>query len=543
MSSEFLSLFLIYLNRNEWGIFLRKKIFMLLILTFLMVGCGGRGRLHQPARGLYTRAPALEPEPTAELHQPVRELNVPEPEPIIELEILEPNFLTITGVITNFEGPVNDDGSIPWYVDWFRFEIETEDGDPAVIIGVHYTAFMLGSTPAVGMRVTGYISHDSPVFTEDGEIVYIAVAIIGGEPDVVVCSFREAGNTYISNDTSFRFITGENTEIKHAMWANPWTYSTFWWERIKGFIDFAVFYETNTDGIAVATTVVLLDHDIPHVSNTIGMYSPATVPGSWWIEDIPEQINLSVTDHIFTMDDFEQLNLPIFVNGRVGVQRIDQPAIIGANGIIMVPFRPIFQYVGFGNYAELDLVGGLNFGGGGAGSENSYYRVGEAKVWHLVVSATLDVPPIIVEGVIYVPLQTFFNGYAPFTGAWIFEDRIEIFGESQSRYGPYYEWSWFADTSNADVVAAMPVMVNGMQVDAVAELLDYCDIRVPASPILKALGIQWDGAEDEMLGIEYLALDIRHLTEIRLSVAAIVHEGKILIYELENLLGAVFSQG
>ena len=514
---------------------MKKTISVFLAVLFLigtLIACGDAPKLGEATPTDESDTPELE-ETTDQTH------TTTEPSPQVPDPLrVRSRFAAIEGRITNFQGTVDENGNIPWWVDWVRFEVETDDGFQAIIIGVHQTAFLLDAAPEVGMDIVAYISldifgyaenyrpvmSDAPKFEADGETYYIASAIISDARDVAVSGFSKDGDSYVSSDDSFRFITDGNTETKHAMWANPWSSSLMWDDFGRGYSDFAVFYEIDSQGIAVATTIIALYDELPI---------------QWWFDNTPDSINLSVTQHIYKMADFEMLDLPIFVNG----EKIDQSPIIGKNGVY-VPFRPVFLHVGFGNYAHITLEGALSFGGGGGGSENSYWCVGDATVAGIGWSRQTDVPPIIVDGIIYVSLQAFFSRAAPFTGAWIFHDRIDIWGEGYFPFGPSVEQrSWDEELFSFDEVASMPVFVNGARVDVVAELVDSWEIVVPFEPIAKTLNIQLDHAFAETIGEVPAVVSIRNPSWImnyyynqNVTIAGIVHERQIVIHTWENLL-------
>ena len=129
--------------------------------------------------------------------------------------------------------------------------------------------------------------------------------------------------------------------------------------------------------------------------------------------------------------------------------------------------------VGFGNYAFLTADGSLRFGGGGGGSENSHWTVGSASMRGIGWGVQLCSPPIIVDSVIYVPLISALAQAAPFTNAWLFEDRIDIFSTSWFPYGPWFGTRcWESGYERTpEEVAAMCIMVNGIKIKAYPAIL------------------------------------------------------------------------
>jgi len=69
-------------------------------------------------------------------------------------------FFPITGVITDFNEPISEDGAVALDVEWFEIEIEKMDGTPAIIAGVHTTDFIFGSKPEIGMEITAFVGAE-----------------------------------------------------------------------------------------------------------------------------------------------------------------------------------------------------------------------------------------------------------------------------------------------------------------------------------------------------------------------------------------------
>jgi len=428
------------------------------------VACGG-----QAEENTYLIVDVAEPTPSPS----------PTPEP---LSILPPHFIAVEGVIIDVEGPVDENGVVPWYVDWFRIDIEKEDGSPAAIIGVHQTAFLFGTMPVAGMAVKAYIPANSPSFTADVP-AYIASVIIAGMPaeqDVTVCWFRQQGDTYVNVDGSFAFMVDDETEIAFLdVQLAQWSANRLWFNLADKAV--AVVHEAMADGTVTAIRAVALYYDLP-LSRWV----------FWDYDDLPDHITLTVTDYIFPAADFETIHLPIFANGI----KIEGPfPLLAADGItIMVPFRPIFMAgIGFGNYAMLQPDGGLRFGGGGAGSENSHWKVGRASVSGIGWSRPLDTPPIIVGGVIYVSLASMRS--APFVRTWLFEDRIDIYIEYFLPYGPWLPFDWDEHPMTPEEVAALAVVVDGTikPITPAVSSREHFQIMLPIEPFAQIMGdsVQW----------------------------------------------------
>ena len=408
---------------------------------------------------------------------------------IAEIEHAEPLHFVITGTIVSAEGFLHEDGSVPWYMDWFRLEIEKDDGSPAIIIGVHQTAYIFSSAPSPGMSVKAYIPKDSPVFISDPPL-YVASVIVAELPaelNVEIGRFMQTGTSLVRADgyRSVAFRTSDETIIEYAdLETGKW--SQFQTGNRGGQI-MAVVYKAASDDTPTAAHITVLYDDLPisqwEILSWLDFYD----------EDPPDYIALAIADYIFAASDFHTLNLPIFINGTEFQM---PPPILWTDGAtIMVPFRPIFmpggQFagIGFGNYAELTFYGELRFGGGGGGSENSHWRVGRTWTRGVGWGHPLDAPPVIVDGIIYIPLSAFGRN-APFTNFWLFDDRIEIFGTSQYPYGPwlgpYPPWPEYLMTP--EEAASLHIVVNGTRINAPPPLYESRSLMVPLKPVAQAMG-------------------------------------------------------
>jgi len=112
-------------------------------------------------------------------------------------------------------------------------------------------------------------------------------------------------------------------------------------------------------------------------------------------------------------------------------------------------------------------------------------------------SDVLCTPPVIIGGIIYVPLISAFAHGAPFVSAWLFEDRIHGFDCCAFPYGPYFPiWDDIGALTVKEEIASVPYLsieVNGEVIDSPPPIW-YTDswgnryIIVPVRPIAQALG-------------------------------------------------------
>jgi hypothetical protein len=204
-----------------------------------------------------------------------------------------------------------------------------------------------------------------------------------------------------------------------------------------------------------------------------------------------------VLDYVFSSADFTVLDLPIRLNG----EEIDSPPpILAADGVtVMVPFRTALEnHLGLFSF----LYGGqLRIGTADGGSWGaSRWEIGNVYTGGLTPGSewrrTLDTPPIIVDGIIYVSLIGGIAGRAPLTNAWLFDDRIEIYSTSQLFHGIWQCPSQFTE----EEVAIMPIVVNSEEIDA-RPILYRQNLVVPLLPVLTALGIEQTEAPEHHIYI------------------------------------------
>jgi len=326
--------------------------------------------------------------------------DVPDVENLLDLRLTPPfvyhevegydyYFFTVTGVVTSVKG-LSADGSVPDYIDWLHINILDEYGNDAIIIGMNSTAFFFDGALEEGSVVRAYIPKDMPYIIHDTPM-YIASIMVSGM-DVEINTVRRIH--YFSDDYPPR----------------------------------------------VQTTIVASKEDSEVVFHPFNLFRN----WHWWhivSLEAPEKIDISNTlNHIFSISRFSIIDLDVMVKGRI-IENLP-PVLVNDDGVIMVPFRSIVDIkpVGLLNFdvgAYLDENGILHFStGGGSMSEISRWRLGSRYIRrpHVDYFPLLDSPPILVNGIIYVPLMTSFEGNdyffsaVPFTNATLFEDRVEING-------------------------------------------------------------------------------------------------------------------
>jgi hypothetical protein len=404
------------------------------------------------------------------------------PEPTFETITWQSSSLTlevVTGIITDFRGTVSDDGTVPSSADWIELEIEKDDGTTAIIAGMNSTGFIFGRKPTHGMEITAYIAQDTPTFKNTPPI-YIATAIITGIPP-------ETSVTVLHNAVEpFSFLTTDETEFFFSESNHRIDADRVVWFRDSPAV---VVHDTIHDGLPVAQRVVILSTRTAQGFYTVVHESPYTYHA--WAEEIPENFSLSFRDYIFSADDFEVLDLSIFMNG----EKIDSPPpILSADGTaILVPLRNAAaeesSSVGIPYFTE---GGGLLLRGCGASSATTYWHIGKNLNYSMFREMEyLCVPPIIVGGVVYVPLSSHF----PFTGNWAFDDRIEFYNTNTYPYGMQLGYVPFDEKIMTDEeLAAMPIIVNGVEINSRAIFDDSPGSRDQILiPILHGIPVADDG--------------------------------------------------
>ncbi|MCL1863277.1 MAG: hypothetical protein FWF78_06910 [Defluviitaleaceae bacterium] len=423
----------------------------------------------------------LAPEPTLapwEIHSAPTLL--PESQEPISVPIVWEGYscglFSVTGVITDFCGPVSENGIVPWDVEWFTFEIEKADGTPAIIAGVHTTAFIFGSKPEIGMEITAYVAYDLPIFVND-LLIYVATAIVTGfSPEnrfIVCCDFSGEKFSFVIED-AMEYIHA----VKERLYDN-WRYCRsaqrlLQWPAERGlFPHFAVIYSTTEDELPVAHTIFAFnDKDF-----------------FWFFgehQETPQEVMLNFTNYVFPAYTFETVDLPLFING----EKVNSASPILVDGIIMVPLREAMQAsIIIREFTFLSDDGNLGFIGGGGGSENSHWQIGCASVGFIGSRrAPMSLPPIIVGGIVYVPYLAICG--VPFAGVWRFEDRIEVFHADSFPQGIWQEFCRETGTAlvSDEELASFPIIFNGVEVASGGAFRRLDNILIPIAAIAKGLG-------------------------------------------------------
>jgi len=389
------------------------KIIGILILVVLLAGCGSVGEI----AGEYVAATTPAP------------------------DYLPSRFVVVSGEVLDFDGPIDELGNVPWYVEWFRIWIVQNDESIVEIVGTHNSIFAFGAGLEPGMIVRAYVSVDSPDFI--GNMPVFVATAIAGEADIP------------------------------------------------------------------------MDEIIAHYDN-LALFLPV---------DMPETIVLQVGDYLYDYSTFCTIDLPIIVNGV----DIGAPDPIMVGDMIFVPFRPIFMAgIGFGNYAFITAEGGLAFGGGGAGSENSHWWLGDRRVRGIGWYWMMEQPPIIVGGIIYVPLVCAFTR-APGSAIWIWDDKIEIFSRDRYPYGPWLGSPWREGWSLPAELAHIPVYINGAALGDVK--LYHCEnqgLHVPLAPFAAALGFCYTDFWQSMTIDNEIFIRLWEFNS-RENIRMIIDSGRLLI--------------
>jgi len=381
------------------------------------------------------------------------------------------HFIIFDGIITEFDGPMCEDGLVPWYIEWFTINMEMECGYSATIIGLHNTAYLFGEMLTVGMPIRAYLPYGITSFYINSSRVYVASAIIARMPQdrgVRVCKFTFQYDKGMCSDELFTFIYSEKTTFRFlgdSYWSWRFVRNTTQ-PRIKA----VVVYNIVDGGYPEAEKVIVLDEYFPWGWDRVTYGSLH-----------PSRVELLAADFIFPASHFRELDLPIIVNGF----ELDAPPPIMPIGgdTILLPFRSIFTGgVGLSNVAILTERGGISFGSDDTGSGMNHWALGVASVSGIGSSIAISYAPIIVNGIIYVPLDAFSHA-TPFVSAWHFHDRIVVYSTNHS-FG-------IRSIEVTDDCFSMPIIVNGRQIGAYSWLIYqegafFYRTMVPVAPIVNA---------------------------------------------------------
>ena len=445
-----------------------------------------------------------------------------------------PDFIVVEGVVLDFIGTVYADGTVPPYMDWFHIDIRKDCGTEAVVIGLYRTAFFLDGMLQPGMDIHAYVFDEMPVFTAS-----IRRSLADGVFDAFgVFDASEVSDAFEVFDVSEVSDTAEVLDMPEIFGVTEVTNVLEGLEHIMG--ERPVY-------IAAAVVSGLLDDDTENEAVAAELAALSSWELAWWIglEDTPNIVELTVFDHVYSIADFEIVDLPVYVNGeRIhsppplrftgGVDSMDNAA---EDALIMVAFRSIFMSgVGFGNYSGINLDGGLNFGGGGAGSENAHWTLGDAWIAGMGWRGVLHTAPIIVDGVIYVEVFSSLGWGAPGVGAWVFDDRVYIYNNEATPYGTWLGRLEAFDVAlgrhvsmiSAEDIAALTIVVNGTIVDVpppvLLDDLGGLQIMIPLIPIVEAMGYRAVRSDDELIDIYKM---IGESTQIVTSVGYMLIDDEI----------------
>ena len=391
----------------------------------------------------------------------------PATEPIVYQAILAAQtaapmpVTSVSGVITNFTGTVNEDGSVPWYVDLLRFDIVKDCGKEVVILAMFRAGFNFDRVPHAGMRITAYIS-----------------------------------------------VRAENFVYEKPMY-------TAW--------------------------RVVAD-DMPATAEIV---RGASVP-IYRYPSYPIDMELAFLGHVRLISNFAVVDLPIYLHG----ERMDiSPAIMAADGTVMVPLRPLLSDPP--QTTRISLEGKLYLGFGDAGGPES--RSG-ARTWEVgntgvqggirsLGNVHLCTPPIIVNGIIYIPMVS-----ARFEGSIIavmYEDRIEVERESWDLWGSHNN----VFSAEENELTELAIVANGIVIDAPRVIFDtnrrFFTVQsylVPAMPIFEALGygfISWGSSHeyDDWWFHNYVfpEIEVRHWSD-RSDHDFLASGQNIVVNELDEII-------
>jgi len=313
-------------------------------------------------------------------------------------------FYPVTGVITDFYGPVSEDGEVAWDVEWFKIEIEKTDSTLAIIAGVHTTAFIFGSKPEIGMEITSFVPNYLPVFVNDPPLYTANAIIVGFSPEhlIIACCNLLCENITFAVNNMTEFVRPAEERMGSRVFPR-------WDDMPRNNDETSEFAHWLSSETLPAVIYVSIENDLP-VAKTIFSFGKEQLfciieneMQGIGEEEMPQEIVPKFIDYIFTADSFETMDLPIFVEGK----EINSAPLILVEGNILVPMSEVFNAgVGLGS-PVFSLDENLHFVGCRTSSASSYWQLGRTTIGTIgsVFSGSnpvsIGLPPIIVGGIAY----------------------------------------------------------------------------------------------------------------------------------------------
>jgi hypothetical protein len=436
-------------------------------------------------------APLISPTPQPTLSP----TNTPLPTP-------SPYYTQKSGRITSIHGLIGADGAIHEFAEWVHIHIEDENGEEITLVATPATVMPFENL-AEGEQVTAYILSGRRLSCEPR--MYIASALVAGKPEgvgIYIHYFHEHQTTmsFWNKPVTDRFLyvneTVTSADGRVFVRTETSVITPFFMDNFAPtHAGYAIIYATTEEGEPTPIIEAML------ISESFGVFIPESEGGVEFL--LPK---------MYSFADFETFELPIFIEQELF--ELPLPMILHHCGTIMAPFKPIGENFWFVNFW---INNGSPFGGppsgptfgtsGGGSGESARMIPGSNIAWGTGFSATFVTPPILVDGVFYVPLLGVFATTSPFpsTDVFIYNGEIHIVpagwsilhGRFSARQG------WGGDSPERPItanVSALPIFVEGRWLDIPSAILteDAYDILLPIIPIAEALGFSltlWDCGE------------------------------------------------
>jgi len=404
-----------------------------------------------------------------------------------------PYYRQVTGEVTAIRGLLTPEGNIHPYVSWLELDITDENGTQTTLLATAETVVPFGGL-AVGETITGFVLTRRPRLP-GGQPMYIVSALITNVPEGLGIHVHYFEITY-------------TTRIN--VHGNPWQGRMFLNEQIPNIGDYLLatdersFLRTDEtyfidfrnplNGREPAGFVILYE-----LSDTSHAHTPI-YKGFFINENFDTRSNEHyMTDFVMpkmhALTDFEILDLPVYLHQERFP--LDVPPIIYHDGTtIMIPLAPLAEQLWWGMGFFVGYWG-FHFGifGGGSG-ETAAMQFERNYATGLGRMDSFGTPPILVDGIIYLPLFGFFVGVSvrQASDAFIYNGEIHIVNRGWSFLHSDQIWrrGFGVDEYNpisADV-SGLPIYVDGRMIDAPPAFLseDKLDIMLPLVPLAKELG-------------------------------------------------------
>jgi len=377
--------------------------------------------------------------------------------------------------VQKIEGMLTPAKETHLYADFTKIHIQDLQGNPAIIYAVGWARNWVGTVVigdiSPGAKITAYFMETS------GRYIPMAIRGETSGKNVNIGWFFQLGDTaYAVNSQGFAFATDENTVFVQDIptapgFAGPWNIS---------FYSYGIPLAVVHDGHGLAQRVYMLNDHMDFSLQNLPTLLPPSQP----------------------IGDFETLHLPVFANNLL-VEGL--PTLAASCGTVLIPYTAATTLIGYGVMRIFSEGGQLQLfssDGSGAGSltlvlnDNEAVQFGGRRL-------PMPLPPMLIDGVVYVPAISLFRGIMPFSNGHILPSRIELYQNELFPQGPHF----FANY-NPEQAVNLPVFVNGQPINAALQTITdnyrfiagqgtiYSTIlMIELAPVLQSLGYSYSQSD------------------------------------------------